>query len=148
VTDPGDLDDDLLHDDLAAPPPTATEGVDAPNTLYGSVAEWVADFLAVAYAREVRVNGAHHYWCSQWWRHPEAFDRLDALWRAWEALRRDPTTGPAVWWKDYADPLMTVLLSRDGPFGQCRAGRHAPANLLVPPLPADAPDPLLFPPRH
>ncbi len=145
MTDPDGLDDDLLDDDLAAPPPTVADDVDAPTTLYGSVAEWVADFLAVAYAREVRVNGAHHYWCSQWWRHPEALDRLDALWRAWEALRRDPATGPAVWWKDYADPLMTVLLSRDGPFGQCRGSRHANANLLVQPLPLDIPEAGLFP---
>lgn len=128
-----------------------TDGVTTdggPQTLYPSVAEWVADFLAVAYAREVRVNGAHRHWCSQWWRHPEALDRLEALWRAWEALRRDPTTGPATWWKDYADPLMTVLLSRDGPFGQCRGARHAPPQLIVQPLPVDDHDPALFPPGN
>ena len=33
--------------------------------------------------------------CREWWRHPEAYLRLDALWKSWEFMRRKPGTGMA-----------------------------------------------------
>ncbi|WP_372697705.1 DUF4913 domain-containing protein [Arthrobacter sp. JSM 101049] len=39
---------------------------------------------------------------------------MDALWRAWEHLRLDPTTGRSVWWKGHTDVHMAVLLSQKG----------------------------------
>ena len=57
-------------------------------------------------------------WAADWWRHPEAVLRLDALWRAWEHLRLDPATGVSVWLRDHADYHLGVLFSDHGPFAK------------------------------
>ena len=62
--------------------------------VYGSVEDFVAEFLSVA--TEVRTGGPVS-WCASWWAHPEAVLRLTALWRAWEALRLEPATGMSNW---------------------------------------------------
>ena len=135
--------DDNL-DDLEPPPPepaAGTAGVDdeaGPGLAYPTVEAWVSDYLAPNYPRDVTEPGSHHHWCREWWKHSEALDRLDALWRAWETLRRDPTIGPATWWTTYADPTMTTLMSPDGPFSRCRRSEHARPDTLVPPLPVTA----------
>jgi hypothetical protein len=82
----------------------------------------------------VRRPGTHR-WCAKWWAHPEAVPQIEALWRAWKALRWDGPTGLAVWWKDYCDPHMAVLLSPDGPFFDCACGQ-LPSPLLAEPCPA------------
>ena len=91
--------------------------------MYGSVEEFVASYLLPLYRRAVSGQGTT--WCAQWWRHPEAWVRLDALWRAWEYLRLDPATGMSVWLRDHADPHMAVLLSADGPFRGCKPEEHS-----------------------
>jgi hypothetical protein len=59
-------------------------------------------------------------WCPQWWDHPEAVQRIEALWRAWEVLRLDGGTGMSTWWVDHADPQLALLCNPDiGPFGHC-----------------------------
>ncbi len=138
TADPNDT--DLTYLDGPAPaaggdPAGQGAGDPGPQLMYPTVEAWVTDFLTHSYARDVTEPGTHHHWCSQWWKHSEALDRLDGLWRAWEALRRDPTTGPITWWINYADPTMTILLSRDGPFARCRRTQHAGPEALVPPLP-------------
>jgi hypothetical protein len=56
-------------------------------------------------------------WCPQWWQHAEAVARLEALWRSWESMRLDGTTGMSVWWRDHCDPH---LAAQDrSPFKQC-----------------------------
>ncbi|WP_442911546.1 DUF4913 domain-containing protein [Kocuria sp. cx-455] len=54
--------------------------------------------------------------------------RLTGSWRAWEQLRTDPSTGLAVWWRDYADPTMHVLFEEKGPFHGCTPGSTAPRD--------------------
>jgi hypothetical protein len=98
--------------DLAAPP--------APY--FPTLPEWIEEWLLPVYRRSDR--GHEHLWCPEWWRHPEAVARLDALWRAWEHLRLDPATGMSVWFRDHADHHMTVLLSATGPFQGCD-GQHS-----------------------
>lgn len=76
-------------------------------------------------------------WCPQWWKHAEAISRLEALWRAWEFLRLDGTTGMGVWWRDNTDHHMSVLLSTDGPFKGCTPDDgHRPK---LAPLPCEQP---------
>ncbi|WP_306914878.1 MULTISPECIES: DUF4913 domain-containing protein [unclassified Arthrobacter] len=53
-----------------------------------------------------------------WYFHPEAVSRVEALWRAWEHLRLDGATGISVWFKDHADHHMSVLLD----LGPCLHG--------------------------
>jgi len=63
-------------------------------------------------------------WCAQWNEHAEAVSRLEALWRSWEVLRREPGLGMASWFVNHLDPNLSVLLSRGGTFSQCSPDRH------------------------
>lgn len=92
-----------------------------PTLYYGSLDEFVREYLVKNYRR--RVDGERAVWAADWWNYPEATIRLDALWRAWEHLRLDPTTGMSVWFRDHADHHMSVLLDPHGPFAAAGAGR-------------------------
>ena len=65
----------------------------------------------------------------------EAGVDVQALWRAWEALRLDATTGMSVWWRDHADHHLPILLSPDGPFARCAARAHQTPPIPYPPTP-------------
>jgi hypothetical protein len=98
---------------------------------FPDVESWVGGF----FVRIFRRPGSH--WCAQWWDHPEAVLRLEALWRTWEAAALDPVSGTATWTRDYLDPNLSVLFSADGPLGACSADRHT----RPPALPVTAPPP-------
>lgn len=91
---------------------------------FPNVYVFVRDFLVKVHARPVR-DQLSWRWCSQWWDHPEAVSRLEALWKAFEVLRRDPGTGAATWWRDYADPTMAALSDAAGTFAKCSDTSHA-----------------------
>lgn len=101
---------------------------------FQNVYVFVQNFLVKVQARPVR-DGLALHWCSQWWDHPEAVSRLEALWKAFEVLRRDPGTGAATWWRDYADPTMAALSDAAGTFAKCSDTSHA----LPPDLPMEQP---------
>ncbi|NAZ81040.1 DUF4913 domain-containing protein [Kineococcus sp. R8] len=82
---------------------------------------WVEDYFATTFTRPL---GGEWRWCRRWREHPEAVVRLDALWHAFETLRRDPDTGMAVWLRDHLDHHFVILLGSRGPFAQCTAARH------------------------
>lgn len=131
-----DIDDDLLEE--------AELGEEGERELvYANVAEFVTEHLAYQYRRDIDLAGraTTFTWCAQWWRHEEAVSRLTGLWRAWENLRTDPTTGLAVWWRDYADPAMRALFDEKGPFHGCTPREHSPKGI---PLPLDPPPEELF----
>ena len=115
----------------------------ADELVYPTVVAFVEEHLAPMYARKIDAGGrgTTMTWCAQWWRYPEAVSRLTGLWKAWESLRKDPTTGLAVWWRDYADPMMRVLLEMHGPFDGCGPREHSPR---VAPLATVPPPPGLF----
>lgn len=110
-----------------------------PPLYYGSVDEFVRDFLVPVFSRQVGDRAARR-WSAEWWRNPEAIVRLEALWRSWEHLRLDPATGMSVWLRDHADHHLGVLWDTEGPFAkstdQARPGQ---------PLPYTAPPEGLFP---
>ncbi|MFS3130640.1 DUF4913 domain-containing protein [Nocardioides sp. Bht2] len=110
-----------------------------PQPFYTSVVEFVNEFLAVVYARRTGMK-AQLRWCSEWWRHPEALSRLEGLWKAFEVLRLDPGTGTTVWWRDYADPTMSVLLDPNGTFAECGSDEHK----AIPDLPVKYPESDIF----
>jgi hypothetical protein len=85
-----------------------------PELYYGSVDEFLREYLRHVYKRPI--NGRSRVWAARWWEYDEAVIRLEALWRSWEFLRRDPATGMSIWWRDHADHHMPVLLDPDGPF--------------------------------
>jgi hypothetical protein len=134
----GEWDDD--QDETAAAAPIEGD-VDERELFYPNVAEFVADKLAATYRRQLNAQ-AGTTWCPQWWKHAEAISRLEALWRAWEHLRLDGTTGMSVWWRDHADHHMTVLLSADGPFKGCSPDDGHRTKLT--PLPCEEPPAGLF----
>ncbi|WP_308221545.1 DUF4913 domain-containing protein [Microbacterium kunmingense] len=92
-----------------------------PTLYYGSLDEFVREYLVKNYRR--RVDGERAVWAADWWNYPEATIRLDALWRAWEHLRLDPATGASVWLRDHADHHMSVLLDPHGPFAAAGLGK-------------------------
>jgi hypothetical protein len=98
------------------------QGQGAQELVFHSLEAFVTGYLLRMYRRAVSGNDAT--WCREWWRHPEAIARLDALWRAWEYLRLDPATGMSVWLRDHCDFHMRVLLSGDGPFKGCTPEKH------------------------
>jgi len=128
---------------LAEPEPEPEP--EPPQLVYGSVAQFVREKIAPTYRREV-TEGYSRHWCPEWWRHGEAISRLEALWRAWEHLRLDPSTGMSVWWRDHADHHMEKLFDPEGPFKACsvRDGHHRSDN-GVPPLPCAEPPRPMFP---
>ena len=71
--------------------------------------------------------------------------RLEALWRSWEFLRRDPSTGMSVWLRDHADHHMSVLMDPDGPFAGADATAEANHCRHGEPLPYERPPEGLFP---
>lgn len=93
----------------------------AAATVFATVEEWVAAYFAVTFGRPL---GGECRWCPRWFEHREAVDRLTALWRSWEALRRDEALGMATWLTHYLDPQLAALLARTGPFAQCSLDRH------------------------
>lgn len=117
--------------------PLPTPG-DAPTFLpcCDSLEEWVADVFAATYARR---STPTFRWCAQWWRHPEAIARLEALWRSWEALRTDPLLGIASWYASHLDQQLPILTGAAGPFADCDPTRHFdPEQPYLPVQPAPA----------
>lgn len=71
-----------------------------------------------------RTLGGEYRWCGQWWQHGEAISRLTSLWHAWEALRLQPGTGIASWYRDHLDHQLLILMGARGPFYQCSENAH------------------------
>ncbi|MBF6072711.1 DUF4913 domain-containing protein [Nocardia farcinica] len=100
----------------------------APPLEYRSLDAFVRDYLSMMYRREVVEPGSAKYarWCPRWWEHGEAIGRLEALWRAFEEARHGEGSEMSTWWLQHADPMMTELLSPNGPFKYCsvQQGHH------------------------
>ncbi|WP_349627309.1 DUF4913 domain-containing protein [Arthrobacter sp. C9C5] len=94
-----------------------------PELVYSNAVEFFADLMAQSYVREVN-EGATFAWCPEWYKHPEALIRMEALWRAWEHLRLEPALGVSTWWLNHADPHMRVLMDKEGPFKKCAYDGH------------------------
>lgn len=109
-----------------------------PPLYYGSVDEFVRDFLVPVFSRQVGDRAARR-WSAEWWRNPEAIVRLEALWRSWEHLRLDPATGMSVWLRDHADHHLGILWDPEGPFAKS-TDQARPGD----PLPYTAPPEGLF----
>lgn len=124
----------------ASPEPSATEEEPAPPLYYGTVDEFVREFITPVFRRNVgEETRADYRWSARWWESAEAVTRLEAIWRAWEHLRLDPATGASVWLRDHADHHLGVLMSPTGPF--CRSKDTAEPGE---PLPYERPPEGLF----
>lgn len=133
----GGVDDDDLT-------PDAYEGAEEePTTFFGSADEFVRKQLIGTYRRRVIRGGSGSglRWKAAWWSSAEAQQRIEALWRAWEAARADEKAGMSTWWINHCDPHMTALLSPDGPFADSQD-----ENRVGEPLPYERPVEGLFEP--
>lgn len=116
---------------------------EAPELHFGSVVEFYREFLRHAYKRAI--DGQNRIWAADWWEYDEALIRIEALWRAWEHLRLDPSTGMSVWLRDHADHHMPVLMDPDGAFAACDRKADKNRTRRGEPLPHEEPPAGLFP---
>ncbi len=127
--------------ELNPPPEAEASTEDAPVLYYGSVDEFVREFVCPIFRRNVGEEGRADYrWSARWWESAEAIARLEAMWRAWEHLRMDASTGTSVWLRDHADHHLGVLMSPTGPWALSK-DTAGPGE----PLPYEAPPEGLFP---
>ena len=94
-------------------------GPDTTKKVYDDVQSWVDGWFVRAYARS---SAGWGHWCPEWWRHPEAVERLTALWNSWEAAQKNKATGMAHWYVMYADPIFGQLTATHGTFASCSDG--------------------------
>ncbi|WP_394253003.1 DUF4913 domain-containing protein [Arthrobacter pityocampae] len=76
--------------------------------------DWVESLAAMLESVDRSQN---QYWCSQWWKHPEAVDRFRGLYEQW--LEAQANGGMSSWWIDHYDRHATTLFTKRGPFGEC-----------------------------
>lgn len=109
---------------------------------YTAIAVWVQHWLLPTVERRVAQGSRGGiYWCTRWWAHPEALQRIYALWREWEKARADATMSH--WWRDHLDPHLLALASDNGAFHQCSPIHHqTPSHLHAEPIPQDLQDQL------
>ena len=67
-------------------------------------------------------KSSNQFWCTQWWKHSEAVERLKALHEHF--LDAQASGGMSSWWVDHFDRHAAVLFAKRGPFGECGTG-HA-----------------------
>lgn len=110
------------------PPPGAGDPPPAP---WFATPDAFLDWARQVFPREAQ-HGKTHHWCATWWAHAEALVVVEAAWRSFEALRREPALGMATWLTGTWYPLLDRLLAPDGPFALCHPGR---GHTALPPLP-------------
>ena len=132
--------EDPAGGDPAAAAGPADGGEPLAELVFPDTEAFVRDYLAVTYRRPLD-GGRTATWCPQWWAHPEAVLRLEALWRSWEYLRTDPALGMSVWLRDHADHHMPVLFDPAGPFKGCTPDKGHGDRLLPLPLTPAPPQP-------
>lgn len=114
---------------------------EAPPPRFATLPEFVDEFLLEICWTDVDV--ASKTWCPEWWKHPAAIVRLEALHRSFEHLRLDPGTGMSSWLRDHADYHMPVLTDPNGIFKGCARGKgHDAERVRV--IDSDTPPPGLF----
>lgn len=122
--------------ELEAGSATGSETGEPPALHYATVDEFVREFLV--HVLWVDVSAHARIWCPEWWRHPAAIVRLEALHRSFEQLRLDPAQGMSVWLRDHADVHMVVLTDPNGPLKGCSVakGHDDRRDRVIPATPA------------
>lgn len=109
---------------LAAARLEAARGVDRPGapivTEFASLDAFVEGYVLPNW----RHRPSQGNWCASWWQHSEAIARLEAVWEAFEVMRREPAPALSTWWRDHLDTHMRTLTSEDGTFAGCSTTRH------------------------
>lgn len=85
--------------------------------------DWVGANIADLLERRVPQTDGFPNWCPQWWQHPEAITRFEALRRLWTVSVADPGGGLAVYFS-HLDQMLAILGSDHGPFSGCKGKTH------------------------
>ncbi len=113
----------LDHHDARTAHDQVGEAAGAGEPVFATGTEWATGFLLPTFVRPV---GGAIRWCQHWADHDEALLRIEAMWRAWEALRLNPGTGMSVYLLHHLDPGLAALTATTGPFARCTPDRHIP----------------------
>lgn len=113
-----------------ANPPVGSEEGEAPP-VYGDHVEFFHQEFRAWFAEPSGGTRQRAEWCPKWREHPEADRAVDALWRAWEVLQRDPGAGLAVWLANYAYPILDRLTDQGGTFAACARRKHKTVDELA-----------------
>lgn len=107
--------------------------------VYSNLGQFVKEQIGNVITREI--DGKEFCWCSQWWKHAEALQRLEGLWHSWEHAR---ATGASMldWWRDF-DYHFGELTSSQGVFKYCRDSEHS-SRINQKTLPVDYPSDKFF----
>lgn len=103
-----------MADALTGSSPNPRQESDRAEFTPGDLVDWVEGLAAVLESVDRAQN---QYWCSQWWKHPEAVDRLRGMYDQW--LEAQAHGGMSSWWVDHFDRHALVLFAKRGPFGEC-----------------------------
>lgn len=132
---------EVAHDEASA---------DVPRPVFTSVDQWVDGWLLPTYRRDVGSAGSTglYKWDPEWWLYSEIVQRLEALWLSWEKMRLEGGPGMVVFFRDYLDPMMSVILSPEGPLSKFSPSSVRTERLA--PMPAKpVPEGIMeFPPRR
>lgn len=113
--------------------PDEVNADESQEAVHADAVDFFERYFRHVYKRRVGVRNQYR-WSARWWEIPEALVRVDAIWRAWESLSADPSTGMSSWLRDHADYHMAILLSPDGPMANAED-----SNQHGEPLPHEAP---------
>ena len=137
--EPVDVPVETIGNDVDLTPPAVSD--EPPPPRYPTLGEFVDEFLLEICWTDVDVSSKT--WCPQWWKHPAAIVRLEALHRSFEHLRLDPAVGISSWLRDHADYHLPVLTDPNGTFKGCSPAKgHDAARLRV--IPSEPPPSGLF----
>lgn len=124
--------------DAPPPPPDEATHREASGTprLDDLFVDWVIEHCSMV---EYVWSEKRPAWCPEWWKHPEAVERLFALWtaRTQAYANDDDLAAVSSWWVYHWDHHAPILFdSRTGPFRHCDKalghlheldGKHMPA---------------------
>ena len=133
-----DIDQDdpfaVVDDPPATDPSGDTTGPEAPSTHFPNADTWLREWLLLVWQAPTTPSARPehsalssadtYHWCPKWWAHPEAVNRIEALWRSWEKMRVDPFMGMALWFRDQFDHHWPRLVNTGGPFTFCTPTVH------------------------
>ncbi|RJQ66192.1 DUF4913 domain-containing protein [Pseudonocardiaceae bacterium YIM PH 21723] len=126
-----------LHEALVIRPEQVSPQAPTLEVLHAWVGLLIAP-MACASAAAGRRRGPR--WCRRWWEHPDAAERLEAIYRTYQRLRvEEDDTWLSVFIRDHRDPHLRELTDPYGPFQFCTPKRHkqiadTPGQDELPPL--------------
>lgn len=89
---------------------------------------WQEFFLPTIESTQLR----DRIWCPQWREHPEAVEKVYALWTSHMAAVSSPNE-LAGWWVNSFEPIIDKLTHRNGIFRNCETGHNGPELLQLGP---------------